>query len=74
MPTAEEVKQRIESGIPGARADVQTADDVHFAAHVVADAFAGIGRVQQHRLVYDLFAPGELGGAIHALSLKTETP
>lgn len=74
MPSADEVKQRIESGIPGARADVQTSDEVHFAAHVVADAFTGVSRVQQHRLVYDLFEPGELGGAIHALSLKTETP
>ena len=74
MPTAAEVQQRIESGIPGARAEVQSADDVHFSARVVADAFAGISRVQQHRLIYDLFAPGELGGTIHALSLKTETP
>jgi stress-induced morphogen len=74
MPTADEVQLRIESGIPGARAEVQTSDEVHFSARVVADAFAGISRVQQHRLVYDLFEPGELGGAIHALSLKTETP
>ena len=49
MPTADEVQQRIESGIPGARAEVQTSDDVHFAAHVVAEAFRGISRVQQHR-------------------------
>lgn len=74
MPSADEVRQRIESGIPGARAEVQTADEVHFSARVVAGAFDGITRVQQHRLVYDLFAPGELGGAIHALALKTETP
>jgi len=40
----------------------------------VADAFVGLGRVQQHRLVYDTLGPGEPGGAIHALQLKTETP
>ena len=74
MPTAEQVQVRIESGIPGARAEVQTSDEVHFSARVVAEAFADISRVQQHRLVYDVFEPGELGGAIHALSLKTETP
>ena len=74
MATADEVRQRIESGIPGARAEVRSSDDVHFSAHVVSNAFSGMNRVQQHRLVYDLFAPGELGGAIHALSLKTETP
>ena len=74
MPSAEDVKQRIESGIPGATAEIQTSDEVHFSAVVVADAFAGVTRVQQHRMVYDLFAPGELGGTIHALALKTETP
>jgi acid stress-induced BolA-like protein IbaG/YrbA len=74
MPTAEEVRQRIENGIPGARAEVESADDVHFSARVVAAAFAGHSRVKQHRIVYDLFAPGELGGEIHALQLKTETP
>ena len=67
------MKQRIEAAIPGATATVESPDDVHFAAHVAAPAFAGLSRVQQHRMVYDIFT-GELGGAIHALSLKTEVP
>ena len=71
MPTADEVKSRIEAGIPGAAAEVQTADEVHFSAHVRASAFDGLTRVQQHRLVMDVFK-GELGGVIHALALKTE--
>jgi stress-induced morphogen len=73
MPTADELKQRIEAAIPGAMAAVESPDDVHFSAHVAAPAFAGLSRVQQHRMVYDIFT-GELGGAIHALSLKTEVP
>ena len=73
MPTTDELKQRIEAAIPGATATVESPDDVHFAAHVAAPAFAGMSRVQQHRMVYDIFT-GELGGAIHALSLKTEVP
>ena len=73
MPTASEVKARIEATIPGATADVQSPDNVHFSARVVADAFAGLSRIQQHRLVYAAF-DGELGGEIHALQLKTETP
>jgi stress-induced morphogen len=73
MPTASEVKARIEASIPGATAEVQSPDNVHFSARVVADAFAGLSRIQQHRLVYAAF-DGELGGAIHALQLKTETP
>jgi stress-induced morphogen len=71
MPSAREVKTRIEAAIPGAKADVETADEVHFSALVRASAFDGMSRVQQHRLVYDVFE-GELGGSIHALALKTE--
>jgi stress-induced morphogen len=73
MPTASEVKARIEASIPGATADVESPDNAHFSARVVADAFAGLSRIQQHRLVYAAF-DGELGGEIHALQLKTETP
>ncbi len=74
MPTPDELKQRIEATIPGAVAEVTSADNVHFSARVRADAFTGLSRIQQHRLVYDAFEPGELGGAVHALQLKTEVP
>jgi stress-induced morphogen len=40
---------------------------------VVSDRFSGLSRIDQHKLVYEIF-DGELGGDIHALSLKTETP
>lgn len=73
MPTADELRTRIEAAIPGAQASVQSEDDVHFAAQVKAEAFAGKSRIEQHRMVMDVFGD-ELGGAIHALSLKTETP
>ncbi len=73
MPSADEVKSRIEAAIPGSEADVDTADEVHFSATVRAAAFDGLSRVQQHRLVMDVFGD-ELGGSIHALALKTEVP
>jgi stress-induced morphogen len=71
MPSAADVKTRIEAAIPGAEANVESADDVHFSATVRATAFDGLSRVQQHRLVMDVFSD-ELGGSIHALALKTE--
>jgi stress-induced morphogen len=74
MPSAEDLKRRIEAGIPGASASVETADEVHFSARIVSPAFDGLSRIQQHRLVYDVFETGEIGGPIHALSIKTETP
>jgi stress-induced morphogen len=75
MPTAEDVKQRIEAAIPDARAEVDdlTGGGDHFRATVVAEAFAGLSRLEQHRLVYGIFGD-EVGGPIHALSIKTETP
>ena len=55
------------------RAQVQGEDGVHFEATVVASAFAGKLPLARHRMVYATL--GELmGGAIHALSLKTLTP
>jgi stress-induced morphogen len=72
MPSPDNLRQRIEAAIPGASADVQGADGVHFSAVVTSPAFSGKSRIEQHRMVMDLFA-GELGGAIHALSLRTQT-
>jgi stress-induced morphogen len=75
MPTEQEIKQRIEAAIPGARAEVEdyTGGGDHFRATVVAEVFAGRSRIEQHKLVYGAFGE-EIGGAIHALSLKTEAP
>jgi stress-induced morphogen len=75
MPSPDEIKQRIEASIPGAQAEVEdyTGGGDHFRATVTAEAFEGRSRIQQHRLIYDVFGT-EIGGAIHALSLKTQTP
>jgi stress-induced morphogen len=73
MPHPDELKQRIESAIPGARAEVLdlTGGGDHFRATVTAPAFEGLTRIAQHKLVYDVFGP-EVGGPIHALSIKTQ--
>jgi stress-induced morphogen len=68
--TPEELKARIEAGIPGASATV-AGDGHHFNAVVTASAFRGLSRIAQHRLVYDVFG-GEVGGRIHALSIQTQ--
>lgn len=75
MPSPDDIKKRIEDAIPGAEAVVEdyTGGGDHFSATVVASAFEGLTRIQQHRLVYDVFG-AEIGGAIHALALKTQTP
>ena len=72
MPSTEDVKQRIESAIPGARAEVTdlTGGGDHFRARVIAPEFGAMSRIEQHRRVYAIFG-SEIGGPIHALSLET---
>jgi stress-induced morphogen len=74
MPSAQELKQRIEAAMPGASVEVEdlTGGGDHFRAVVVSAAFAGHSRLEQHRMVYDVFGE-EVGGPIHALSITTQT-
>ncbi|HVF34567.1 MAG TPA: BolA/IbaG family iron-sulfur metabolism protein [Candidatus Saccharimonadia bacterium] len=67
------VKALIEKGMPDARVDVSGPDGVHFEALVVSASFAGKLPLARHRMVYATLG-ALMGGAIHALSLKTLTP
>src|SRR4051812_21079406 len=75
VPTTDELKNRIEQALPGANVQIEDLNGGgdHFRAEVVSDRFEGLSRIEQHKLVYDVFG-NEIGGAIHALSLKTSTP
>lgn len=70
---ADHIRQLIESGLPGARAEVRGDDGVHFEAIVVCAAFAGKLPLARHRMVYATLGE-RMGGQIHALQLKTLTP
>lgn len=66
------IKSLIERGLPGAEVLVESEDNTHFAARVVAAQFEGKRTLQRHQLVYATL--GELmGREIHALSLQTLT-
>ena len=71
MVTTEEIKQRIEAGIPDATAEV-AGDGRHFEARVSSPAFNGKSRIAQHRMVYDVFG-AEVGDRIHALSIQIQS-
>jgi stress-induced morphogen len=75
MPTTSDLRERIEDALPGAEVSVEdlTGGGDHFRAEIVSDRFAGLSRIQQHKLVYDVFGT-DIGGAIHALSIKTSIP
>jgi stress-induced morphogen len=74
MPTADELQARIEAAIPDSSVQVTdlTGGGDHFRAQVTSSAFSGMSRIEQHRLVYDVFGD-EVGGPIHALSITTRT-
>ena len=70
---AHQIQQLIEAGLPGSRAQVEGADEVHFEATVICDAFEGKLPLARHRMVYATLG-GRMGGEIHALALRTLTP
>ena len=70
---ADSIRQMIETGLPGAQADVHGPDGVHFEATVVCEAFAGKLPLARHRMVYATLGE-KMGGEIHALQLLTVTP
>jgi len=70
---ADTIRQLIEAGLPGSRAEVQGEDGVHFEATVVCAAFAGKLPLARHRMVYATLGE-KMGGEIHALQLRTLTP
>jgi stress-induced morphogen len=73
--TAAEIERLIRQGLPGAEVRIEdlAGDGNHYRAIVIAEAFRGKSRVQQHQIVYK--ALGErVGGELHALALSTAAP
>ena len=70
-----DIEDMIKTGIPGAKVVIRdlAGDGDHYAAEVVAEAFRGKSRVQQHQMVYDALK-GNMGGILHALALQTSIP
>jgi len=75
VPSADQLKARIEEALPDAEVRVEdlSGGGDHFRAEIVSGRFDGLSRIEQHQLVYGVFGD-EVGGAIHALSIKTSTP
>jgi stress-induced morphogen len=70
-----ELRRLLQVAFPGAVVEITdlTGTRDHYSVSIVAEAFRGRTRVQQHKLVYA--ALGELmRGPIHALGLETSAP
>lgn len=76
MPSETHVRDRIRAALPGAEVEVvdYTGTGDHFRATVESEAFRGLSRVEQHKLVYRAL-DGDMGDhSIHALALTTRVP
>ena len=69
----EEIKKLIISSIPDATIEIKDlmGDENHYSAVVKSKMFAGLSKIDQHKLVYKSLK-GKMGNELHALALTTE--
>lgn len=75
MPSPDVLRDRLLASFPDAKVEISdmTGTEDHFQAKVIARAFVGKSRVEQHKMVYA--ALGDLmHGPVHALALTTREP
>lgn len=70
---ANDIEGLIKAGFEDAVVRVETDDNTHFAALVVADEFDGKRPLARHQLVYECLGT-LVGNEIHALSIQAFTP
>jgi acid stress-induced BolA-like protein IbaG/YrbA len=68
-----EITQLIEAGFDGATVQVQSDDNTHYGALVVAAEFDGKRLLARHQMVYKCLG-ALVGNEIHALSISALTP
>ena len=76
MPVAkDDLERMLQESFPDASVSVEdlAGDGDHYRATVIAEAFRGKSRIQQHQLVYAALG-GKMGGELHALALTTSAP
>ena len=73
--SAADIESMIKEAFPDAQVTIEDlrGDGDHYAATVIASAFVGKSRVQQHQMVYAALK-GKMGGQLHALALQTSAP
>ena len=73
--SADEISRLIAESLPGAEVHIEdlAGDGDHYRATIIAEAFRGKSRVQQHQMVYKALG-GRMGNELHALALTTSAP
>ena len=57
----------------GHQPDMTGSGETHMRVRIVSERFAGLGRLQRHRLINDLLKP-ELDAGLHALAVEPAAP
>lgn len=70
---APDIERLIKEAMPGAAVTITdlAGDGDHYSAEITWSGFEGMSRIQQHQAVYAALK-GRMGGALHALQLKTK--
>ena len=68
-----DIQSRIAAAFDDAIVDVQSDDNTHFGALVVAREFEGVRPIARHQMVYRSLG-ALVGREIHALSIQAYTP
>lgn len=71
--TPEKIHQLIASHMPDAQVEVSGGDG-KYVANVTSDAFAGLGLLKRHKLVYACVNDEIVSGDLHALTIVAKTP
>jgi BolA protein len=71
QPEALEVKD--DSALHAGHAGAAPGGETHFSVRIVAEAFAGLSRVERHRKVNEALAD-ELASGLHALAIVAKAP
>lgn len=70
----DEIKQKIEAGIPGSDVSVKIDDGGHYWVTVVSESFEGQSPLNKERSVHAALGDAVTSGAIHAIHIKSYTP
>ncbi len=72
--TQEQMVARLNTAFPNSQIDVfdLTGTQDHWEVHVTSERFAGLPRIQQHKLVMQAFDAELKTGEVHALTMKTK--
>lgn len=75
MFSEQKLRDAVAQAFPGSEISVRdtTGTNDHFELVVVSEVFAGRSLLERHRMIYAVLGDA-VGGPIHALSIRAETP